>query len=147
MSRRSALFRQTPLALWPGLLTGLPTPLAALAQEPAFTLDGAPKMTVALWRLAGHEQWHHGHLAYPRAWENEYADPDGADWLFAQLDGHAESYLQYASEYFGRQLPADAVRAVIDHRPLTAALVRALNPERSHDALAGDLNRIRYPAE
>jgi hypothetical protein len=35
-------FGQTPLALWPGLLTGLPAPLAAPAREPAFTLEGVP---------------------------------------------------------------------------------------------------------
>jgi hypothetical protein len=140
-------FIQTPRALWPGLLTGLPASLAAAAKEPAFAMEGMPMMTVALWRLAGDEQWHHGQIADPQAWENEYADPDGSSWLFAQLDGRAESYLSYASEYFERQLLAEAVTAVIEHRPLTAALVSALNPERSHHDLTGDLNRIGYPAE
>jgi hypothetical protein len=140
-------FIQTPPALWPGLLTGLPAALAPLAEEPAFTLGDVPMMTVALWRLAGAKQWHHGQIAYPGAWENEYADPDGSDWLFAQLDGRSESYLHYASDYFERQLPAEAVTAVIEHRPLTAALVRTLNPERSHHDMTADLNRIGYPAE
>ena len=142
-------FGQTPLALWPGLLTGLPAPLAALAApEPAFTLEGVPMVTVALWRLAGDEQWHHGQIAYPRAWENEYADPDGSGWLFAQLDGRSESYLQYASEYFDANCrPTRSTPAIMEHRTLTAALVRALNPERSHDELTGDLNRIGYPVE
>jgi hypothetical protein len=44
-------------------------------------------------------------------------------------------------------LPADAVAAVIEHRPLTAVLVRALNPQRSLHDLADDLHQIRYPAE
>jgi hypothetical protein len=139
-------FIQTSPALWPGLLAGLPAALATLAEEPAFTLDGVPMVTAALWRLAGDAQWHHGQIAYPPAWENECADPDGSGWLFAQLDGRAESYLRYAGEYFQRQLPAEAVTAVTDHRPLSAALVRALNPERSYHDLAADLNRIGYPA-
>src|SRR5262245_26143982 len=140
-------FIQTPPALWPGLLTGLPAAFAPMAAEPALTLGSCPMMTVALWRLAGDEQWQHGQIAYPRAWENEYADPDGSGWLFAQLDGRSESYLHYASEYFERQLPAEAVTAVIEHRPLTAALVRALNSERSPNDITADLNRIGYPAE
>jgi hypothetical protein len=141
-------FVQTPPALWPGLLAGLPASLAAAAQEPAFTLGGISKATVALWRLAGDDHWGHGHIADPPALETEYADLDGSGWLFAQLDGRCESYLQYASEYFERELPAQSVTQVIEHRPLTAALVQALNPERSlDDDLTGELNRIGYPAE
>jgi hypothetical protein len=140
-------FIQTPPALWPGILTGLPAELATVAQEPAFTLGGVPMVTVALWRLARDQQWRHGNITYPRAREAEYADPDGASWLFAQLNGHAESYLQYASEYFERQLPAEAVTAVLEHHPLTQVLVRALNPERSLHDLTSDLKRIGYPAE
>src|SRR5260370_1333756 len=97
--------------------------------------------------LRGQRQWGNGNITYPRAWETEYADPDGASWLFAQLDGRAESYLQYASEYFERQLAAEAVTAVLEHRPLTQVLVRVLNPERSLHDLTSDLNRIGYPAE
>jgi hypothetical protein len=61
-----------------------------------------PKVTVALWRLSGDEQWH--------------------------------------------QPPGEAVTAVIEQRPLTEALVRALNSERSLHDLAGDLDRIGYPS-
>jgi hypothetical protein len=39
----------------------------------------------------------------------------------------ADSYLEYASDYFERQLPADAVAAVIELRPLTAAFVHTLS--------------------
>ena len=104
-------------------------------------------VTVALWRMATDQQWRLGTISYPRSWESEYADPDGAGWLFAQLDGRAESYLRYASNYFGRQLANEAVTAVLEHRPLTRVLVRALNPERSLPDLASDLGRIGYPAE
>jgi hypothetical protein len=140
-------FIQTPPALWPGILTGLPAELAAVAHEPAFALDGVPMVTVALWRMATDRQWRHGTITYPRAWESEYADPDGANWLFAQLDGRAESYLRYASHYFGRQLAAEAVTAVLEHRPLTQVLLRDLNPELSLHDLTSDLHRIAYPAE
>src|SRR5258708_12307906 len=87
--------------------------------------------TVALWRMARDQQGRHGNITYPRAWETEYADPDGASWLFAQLDGRAESYLQYASEYFERQLAAEAVTAVLEHPPPPPAPLPVLNPQRS----------------
>jgi hypothetical protein len=104
-------------------------------------------VTVALWRLAADQQWRHGPVTFPRKWQREYADPDGSGWLFAQLDGRADCYLEYASDYFEREVPADAVTAVIDHHPITAALVHALNPARRHDDLTDDLNRIGYPAQ
>jgi hypothetical protein len=44
-------------------------------------------------------------------------------------------------------LHADAVTAVIDHEPITAALVRPLNPERLPDGLTDDLNQIGYPSQ
>lgn len=100
-----------------------------------------------MWRLAGDDHWQHGHIAYPGALWTEVADFDGSGWLFTQLDGRSESYLQYASEYFEHELPAQSVTQVMDHRPLTATLVRALNPERSLGDLTGELNRIGYPAE
>src|SRR5258708_24966145 len=87
--------------------------------------------TVALWRMARDQQGRHGNITYPRAWETEYADPDGASWLFAQLDGRAESYLQYASEYFERQLAAEAVTAVPEHPPLPQVLLPVLHPPRA----------------
>jgi hypothetical protein len=45
-----------------------------------------------------------------------------------------------------RALPAEAVTAIFEHRPVTAELVHALNPERRLDDLADDLKQIGYPA-
>jgi hypothetical protein len=128
-------------------LAGLAAALASVAHQSVFTLAGVPRMTVALWRLAGQEQWGHGQITYPQAWDHQYQDPDGSSWLFAQLDGRAGSYLDYASEYFERQLPAEAVTAILEHRPLTDGLIHALNPARSFQDLADDLCKIGYPAD
>src|SRR5258708_19528987 len=59
-------FIQTPPALWPGILTGLPAELATVAREPAFTLGGVPMVTAALWRLAREPHLPHGNITYPR---------------------------------------------------------------------------------
>ena len=92
-----------------------------------------------------------GRSTTPRAGSITTAILTGPDGCSEQLDGCADTYLEYASEYFERQLPADAVTAVFEHRPITAELVRALNPERVLDDLVDDLirldlNEIGYPA-
>jgi hypothetical protein len=139
-------FGQHPPALWPGLLTGLPPVLAKVARQFVHTIDSAPLVTVALWRLAGDEQWRHGPVEYPPGWEHRYnGDPDGSGWLFEQLDGRPGTYLEYAQRYFERELPADAVTAIFEHLPVTAELVHALNPERVLGGLADDLKQIGYP--
>lgn len=145
-SQLGGVFAQDPPAQWPALFTGIPPVLARVARQSVRTLEGLPEVTVALWRLAGDEQWRHGPVEYPPGWEHHYGDPDGSGWLFKQLDGRTDSYLEYAREYFERQLPADAVTAIFEHRPVTAELVHALNPERVPGDLAGDLKRIGYPA-
>lgn len=50
-----------------------------------------------------------------------------------------------ASEYFERQLPAGAVTAVIEHHPITARLLHALNPARVLDDLTDDVSRSEIP--
>jgi hypothetical protein len=145
-SQLGSVFVQNPPAQWPALFTGIPPVLAKVARQCVYTLEGMPQVTVALWRLAGDEQWCHGPVEYPPKWEHHYGDPDGSGWLFKPLDGRPGTYLEYASEYFERQLPADAVTAIFEHRPITAELIHALNPERVLHDLADDLKQIGYPA-
>src|SRR5258708_19829571 len=68
-----------------------------------------PMVTVALWRMARDQQWRHGNITYPRAWEPEYADPDGASWRFAHLADPAQNNLPYPTQHFTPHLPPPTV--------------------------------------
>jgi len=123
---------------WPGIFDRLPTQFHAnVLREPAFSTEHS---TFCIWRLVTEERWSSGPVALPPG-----SDPDGSANLLAILAGRPEQYLEYARDYFERDLDLDDVRAVYAHRPLDAALVERLNPEVQLDALAEDIAQIGYP--
>ncbi|MEU7894844.1 hypothetical protein AB0B45_18530 [Nonomuraea sp. NPDC049152] len=129
-----------PVALWPGLVDQVPEAFRAQVEEPAFTMDGVPSITVCLWRTHDDTRWHAGSIDFPLG---EHGDPDGADWLFSLLTGlTAKAYQEWAEDYYETEVPLDAVEHVLALRPLTAEIVAALNA----DAGMADLEEIGYPA-
>ncbi|WP_211592246.1 hypothetical protein [Microbispora sp. H10836] len=78
-------------------------------------------------------------------------DPDGAAHLFGlRVDPSPEAFRRFAEDYYEISVDLDAVRHVYALRPLTSAVVTALNPDFTLEDLAEDLRRqgIRLrPAE
>ncbi len=134
-------YARSPMAVWPGVVDSVPGEFAEFVAEPAFSDDGVPRVTVCSWRRADEDTWRHGPVRFPRA-----ADPDGADWLFEQLDGRPETYRSFAASYYEIDLGLDAVAAVYRHEPVSDALLSALNPKLSQSSLASDLDEIGYRA-
>ncbi len=48
--------------------------------------------------------------------------------------------------YYERSVPLEAVVHIYQHKELTEALIRSLNPERDLEVLAGEVAEIGYPA-
>ncbi|GAA4621868.1 hypothetical protein GCM10023196_011900 [Actinoallomurus vinaceus] len=136
-------------ALWPGLVESVPAEFTAQVTEPAFChydLSGDLFLaaTVCLWRRHDDPAWSAGDIDFPEA--DRTGDPDGADWMFGLLaEGTPEAYRAYAEDYFEVVLDPADVRHVFEHRPLTADLVRRINPDTDLAALAGTLETIGYP--
>jgi hypothetical protein len=104
---------------WPGVLDEVPTGLLAILEAPEFRRE---ETTFCIWRGRGDGHW----------WQGEVAEPDGGEWS-AHLLGHvfldAESYLDWAREYYGREdIPAHLVAAVYGSCRVDEAAVRALSP-------------------
>ena len=70
-------FRETPPALWPGLLSSVPTEFKSSVNEPAFDIQAA---TFVVWRLANAAEWQTGEIEFP---SNYYGD--GSQDLLPQL--------------------------------------------------------------
>jgi hypothetical protein len=60
------------------------------------------------------------------------------------LTGAAEVYRAYAASYFEIDVPLDAIEHVLAGKPLDAALVARVAPERSLESLQADVEEIGY---
>lgn len=114
--------------VWPGVIDEVPAALRPLLEEPAFRDEGidAPRVTACLWQETGDTAWRTGSaITFPAGSE----DPDGSSFLFRLLtDRSPEAVQANFEDYYERPVPLDAIRHVLTGRPLTSAIVRALNP-------------------
>ncbi|MEU4830106.1 hypothetical protein [Streptosporangium sp. NPDC023615] len=129
---------------WPGVLDSVPEVFRHCVAEPAFCdEDGMPVVTACLWRESGDYRWRVGEIDYPEG----AGDPDGATRLFGRLvDPSAKAFQRFAEDYYEVSVDLDAVRHVYALRPLTQAVVTALNADLAMTDLAVDLRAARYPS-
>ncbi|NUO49475.1 MAG: hypothetical protein HOV80_11530 [Polyangiaceae bacterium] len=86
--------------------------------------------------------WHRGPIEFPA----DHADPDGSQFLLADLDGRPETYQRYARDYFEKEIELDDIRHIYEQRPLTPELLDRLNSEEPNVELESDLAEIGYPS-
>lgn len=129
---------------WPGVLDEVPEVFRPYVEEPAFCDEqGMPVVTACLWRRTEDDSWRTGTIEFP---EEPPDDPDGSAYLFQMLvDRSPEAFRRWAEDYYGVPVDPEAVRHVFASRPLTEAVVRALNPEIGLADLAEDLAGIGRP--
>jgi hypothetical protein len=123
---------------WPGIFDSLPPEFHAnFLREPAFDTANS---TFCIWRRATDDAWSCGAVRFPPG-----DDPDGSAWLLEILAGEPEQYVQFAAEYYERDIDLSDVAAVYRHVALTEPLVKRLNPKVGLESLAGDMTEIGYP--
>jgi len=129
-------YRVDPPQLWPGVLESVPEGFAAFLSEPAFSLEDT---TFCIWRSQADNQWQRGTITFPAG-----DDPDGSASLLALLDGNPLTYQTRAEEYFEQAVDLAAIQHIYQHKPITRAVVKSLNPEMSLRALQEDMTEIGY---
>lgn len=122
--------------VWPGVLDHVPPEFEDVLNDPASV---AEETSFCIWRKRGELAWATGKIEFP---DDEYAD--GSEDLLFILDGKPETYAAWASEYYERPIPVDAVKEIYAHKPLTQKLVSRLNADCSLDSLEDDLDKIGY---
>lgn len=123
-------------SVWPGILDSVPQVFSSFLNEPAVAIH---ETTFCIWRTYDDTDWQRGDVQYS---DDEYAD--GSVDILSILDGRPESYQTWAEYYYGKPISIDAIRHVYEHRPLTASVVAALNPELSVDDLVEDIYQVDY---
>lgn len=132
-------YAQDPPALWPGLLDDIPDVFRApVLDEPAFSISDT---TFVIWREPDDPAWQASRIQLP-----DETDPDGAGYLLQLLiDDQPERYVEFAADYYERDLPLEPVAAIYRTDPLTTALVMAINPHRDANAARSEVAEMGYP--
>jgi hypothetical protein len=127
-----------PEEVWKGVLDDVPNEFENFLTDKAFPREYT---TFCLWRLDSEGDWKTGKIQYPK--DNETAD--GSNWLLFLLDGKPETYLDWATDYYERNLGAETVEKIYRHEPLIEEMIQSLNPERSLEDLKEEIEEIGYP--
>jgi hypothetical protein len=117
----------------------VPSVFASFLHEPAFTMDRA---SFCIWRRFTDQKWN---VVSPLG---GYVLPeqDGSAELIGIFDGNPESYKNWATDYYEREVPLVAVKAIYEHQPLSEQLVANLNPDISLSDTYADALEIGYPS-
>ena len=116
----------------------VPEDFAALLHEPAFMMDS---VSFCYWRRSGDDGW--SKLAHPDVrLRHRY---DGSEDYLSILLAPASCYYEYAADYFECEPPLAAIEHLYAHAPLSASLVKSLNPQMSLDVALEAAVRIGYP--
>jgi hypothetical protein len=124
-------FTLTPVAVWPGLLDGLPARFDPLTRDARFQIADTFMATAAFWSTDG-QPWHTGSATPP----TDEPDADGAEELFELiLDDSPQAFARFAEDYLEMSPGEAAVNAVYQSHPLDPSIVAALNPDADYDGV------------
>ena len=73
---------------------------------------------------------------------SEFGGAGGANRNFAD-----ETYRVWAEDYYEREIPPGAVRAIYEHQPLSERLIATLNSELALSEISKDVQEIGYHCE
>jgi hypothetical protein len=116
----------------------VPPVFASFLHEPAFSMEMA---SFCIWRHRTDNTWSIVLPANGRVSPEE----DGSAELLGILDGDPETYRAHAIEYYEREFPPAAVRAIYEHQALTNELVASLNAGLTLSDIGKDAVEIGYP--
>jgi hypothetical protein len=116
----------------------LPAEFGPFLHEPAFSMDA---VSYCYWRRSDDLEW--SKVVHPDAGLPHWTD-GSADYLSILL-APAECYYDYATDYFECEPPLASIEHIYAHAPLTAALVKSLNPQLSLADAQAAAAAIGYP--
>lgn len=117
----------------------VPEDFGALLHEPRFAMDC---VSFCYWRRGADLLWNK--LAHPEPrMAHRY---DGSEDYLSILLAPASCYYEYAVDYFECDPPLASIEHLYAHAPLSAAIVKSLNPQATLSDALQAAERIGYPA-
>lgn len=117
----------------------VPADFDAFLHEPSFEMES---VSFCYWRRSGERAW--SKVAHPEThMEHRY---DGSEDYLSILLAPADCYYDYATEYFECELDLSSIEHIYAHAPLTAGIVKSLNPQLSLEDAHAAARLIGYPA-
>lgn len=116
----------------------VPADFNAFVHEPSFAMDA---VSYFYWRRSGDARW--SKVAHPDAGLPHWTD-GSADYLSILL-APADCYYDYATDYFECEPPLASIEHIYALAPLTAAVVKSLNPQLSMAEAQASAAAIGYP--
>ena len=117
----------------------VPEQFGAFLHEPAFAMDA---VSYFYWRRSGDLAW--SRVAHPDAALAQR--PDGSADFLSILLAPASCYYDYATDYFECEPPLTSIEHIYALAPLTAAIVKSLNPQMTLSQARSAADAIGYPA-
>ena len=117
----------------------VPDEFGAFLHEPAFAMDA---VSYFYYRRSGEPAW--SKVAHPDADLARWSD--GSEDFLSILLAPASCYYDYATDYFECEPPLSSIEHIYALAPLTAAIVKSLNPQMTLDEARAAADAIGYPA-
>ncbi|MDQ0495685.1 hypothetical protein [Paenibacillus brasilensis] len=115
------------------VLQGVPNEFEGFLKEPAFIMD---ETTFCTWKLQGSQAWSASKELDAKAYE-----------LLHILNGKADYYYAWATEYYEISLDRSLVQRIFDIEPLNGKMLKGLNEELEFAGLEEDIQEIDYPVK
>ena len=117
----------------------VPGDFGAFLHEPAFAMDA---VSYFYWRRSGDAGW--SKVDHPDAGLAHWSD--GSEDYLSILLAPASCYYDYATDYFECEPPLASIEHIYALAPLTAAIVKSLNPQMTLAEARAAAAAIGYPA-
>ena len=122
---------QDTFQVWPGIYDGAPEALMMEVHDPAVEHED---VTFCIWDTG--DQWRQGSAQIPDD------EDDGSSRLLDMIHSDASSYIEWAGDYYGKDLDAALVADIYAGKPVTKEIITALNPERDAAAALEEIQAL-----
>lgn len=121
-----------------GIYDSVPMELMELLKDESIEVND---VTFCVWISQNDYNWKKGNIIVP---EDYKENDDGESFLLGYIFDDADSWLDWAEDYYEKEFPVECVKAIYEHKDITREIIEKVNPKRDTDAVIKELKMIGY---